>query len=147
MKKITAGSCILFLLLLLHVPLQAQSSRYKVGKVKCVKVQITDPGEFYSTYEFEKSDIEFLKESKLSDADIEKIKMANTESTWPAQLGNFDVRIQQADKIKNYTVYKIAEFGDKYLLVAPAKYNRDMGEGWAPQNDIYFVVGKSGVKI
>lgn len=147
MKKISAGGVLLIILLLINANVHAQSSKYKIGKVKCVKAAISDPGEFYSTYEFEPTDLNQLKSVKMTDADIETIKHANTESTWPAQLGSFEIRMQNAEKIKSYVVYKVAEIGDKYLLVAPAKYNSAMGDGWAPQNDIYFVVGKAGVKI
>lgn len=147
MKKITTSGVLLIILLLINADLDAQSAKYKIGKVKCTKVEITDPGEFYSTYEFEQADLDQLKSAGITDGDIEKIKNANTESAWPAQLGNFDTRIQNADKLKSYVVYKVAAIGDKYLLVVPAKYNSKMGDGWAPQNDIYFVVGKAGVKI
>lgn len=148
MKKISYGGVFLCLLLLLtQNDLHAQSAKYKIGKVKCVKVEITDPGEFYSTYEFLQTDLDQLRSLKFTEAEIENIKHAYNESAWPSELGNFEVRIQNAEKIKTYTVYKIAEIGDKYLLVAPAKYNSGMGTGWAPQNDIYFVIGKAGVKI
>lgn len=148
MKKISyVGVFLCLLLLLMQTDVHAQSAKYKTGKLKCVKVEITDPGEFYSTYEFIQTDLDQLHTVKLTDAEIENIKHAYNESAWPSELGNFQVRMQNAEKIKTYVVYKIAEIGDKYLLVAPAKYNSGMGEGWAPQKDIYFVIGKAGVKI
>jgi len=146
MKKFHAAGIFMLFVFFTNTETFAQAKKYKVEGKKCMRTEITDPGEFYSTYDFEQSDLDMLKTAGVKDATIELVKKYHTEDAWPAQLGNFDVRIDNPDKIKTYVVYILADMGDKYLLVAPAKYNKAIGEGWAPAQDIYFVIGKVGVK-
>ena len=147
MNKYSFSAVLLLFIFVFSTAANAQSKTYKVGKRKCERVEIADPGEFYSTYDFETTDIDIITAAGLKEEHIALVQQYHKESNWPTELGNFNVRINEQEKIKSYVVYKIATIGDKVLLVAPAKYNQQLGEGWAPTQDIYFVVGQAGVKI
>ncbi len=138
---------VLTLVFILSVSLvNAQSKKYKLDGIKYHRIEITDPGEVYSTYILQESDIELLKIEKVKPYLLDQITNNHTEEQWPKELGNLDSRVANPDKIKSYTVYMVCKFDKKYLLVIPAKYNADMGEGWAPTKDIFIVVGENGIK-
>ncbi|MFI5171916.1 MAG: hypothetical protein ACHQFW_05970 [Chitinophagales bacterium] len=144
MRNVRIIIAVLFVFSALAV--SAQPKKYKVDGKKCVRVEITDPGEFYSTYNIEEAEIEMLKAQKVKPILLDHIINNHTEDKWPAQLGNLDSRVANPEKIKSYAVYKVAKMDDKFVLVVPASHNSDKGEGWAPTRDIFFVVGSTGVK-
>lgn len=144
MKNVRFG---LMILLILSVSLaQAQKKKYKLDGNKFPLVEISDPGEVYSTYVLQDSEIELLKIEKIKPYLLDIIINNHTEAQWPQEMGNLDSRVSNPDKIKSYTAYKVCKFDKKYLLVIPAKYNKDMGAGWAPSKDMFIVVGESGLK-
>ncbi len=125
----------------------AQAKKYKIDGRKCPRVEITDPGEFYSTYDFEDGEVELMKIDNIKPVLLEKIEANHTETSWPSALAKLDNRTSNPDKVKSYVVYSVAKINDKYILVVPAKYNSDKEEGWAPSHDIFFVVGQSGIQV
>lgn len=146
MKKSLHPVLLLAVFFLFTQAAQAQPKKFKIDGRKCMLVEITDPGEFYSTYNFEDADIELMKIDKMQPVLIQKIQDNHTEKSWPNLLSALDQRTANPDKIKSYVVYKVIQFNDKCVLVAPAKYNAGLGDGWAPAHDIFFVVGVSGIK-
>jgi len=123
----------------------AQSKKYKIEGKKCTRVQITDPGELYSSYELLDEDIALLKIENIKPFLLESIKNYHTEDKWPSEMGNLDSRIQNPDKIKSLVAYKVCKLEGKYLLVIPAKHNSELEVGWAPSRDIFMVIGETGV--
>lgn len=133
-------------IILSAVQVNAQSKKYKIEGKKCTRVEITDPGELYSSYELLDEDIALLKIEKVKPFLLESIQNNHTEDKWPSELGNLDSRIQNPDKIKSLVAYKVCKLDGKYLLVVPAKHNAELGSGWAPSRDIFMVIGETGVK-
>jgi hypothetical protein len=109
---------------------------------------ISDPGEMYSTWDWNKE-----LENSLIDAgrkaEIETIKAHYTEEGWPEKFKDFDTRIENPETIKKYRGEVIAVFpnGDTPLVVlhVPANQNGHMPEGWRPKEDIYVVIKQSAV--
>lgn len=131
---------LLALLLVSAVTLHAQPKKYRIEGKKCPRVTLTDPGEFYSTYDFSESDIQAMRDNKLKPALIDRIMQNHREESWPAKLGQLDERIDHPEQMKAYTLYEVTTFGNIHVLVAPAKHNSTLPEGWAPQHDIFFIV-------
>ena len=124
----------------------AQSKKYKIEGKKCTRVEITDPGELYSSYELLEEDIALMNVEEIKPFLLESIKNNHTEDKWPSEMGNLDSRVKNPDKMKSLVAYKVCKLEGKYLLVIPAKYNSELGSGWAPSRDIFMVIGESGVK-
>ena len=124
----------------------AQSKKYKVDGKKCVRMELMDAGEFYSTFTIDAAEIETLKAQKVKPILMDHIINNHTEDKWPSELANLDTRFNYPEKVNSYVVFKVAKLNDKYILVVPARFNNDNGEGWASTNDIFFVVGEKGVK-
>lgn len=118
----------------------AQPKKIKLQGVKCHRVTIAEPGEFYSTYDFSENEIQAMRENKLKPELIENIIHNHREESWPPKLGQLHERIDHPDQIKAYTLYKVTSVGNIHVLVAPVKYNSNHPEGWIPDNDIFFVV-------
>lgn len=118
--------------------------KYKLMGKKYKAVKITDPGELYSTYDFEDEEASELKKT-LGAALFENINANHTETTWPEKFGDFDTRIDNEEKTKAYKVFLVAELGEKNILVVPAKYNKGMGDGYTSSKDFYIVIGNSGL--
>lgn len=125
--------------------LSAQKKFKACGK-KCKAVRISDPGEIYSTYEFSSEEEDQIMKI-TSEACLSKVLDAHTEDTWPSKMQELDDRIANEDKTKMYKVFLLCEFGDgKNVLVVPAKLNKKMPEGYAPEADFYIVIGDSGIE-
>ena len=124
-------------------PLHAQKKYKTMGK-KFVVVTITDPGELYSTYELNDEEAAALKKEFGEDL-FKDITGKYNEGAWPSKFGDFDTRIENEETTKKYKVFLVKEFDGKNLLVVPAKYNKGMGEGFAPDSDFYLVIGDKGL--
>jgi hypothetical protein len=109
---------------------------------------ITDPGEVYSTWKWDK-DIEASLVDAGRQADIEAIKAHYTEKGWPESFRNLKTRGANPDIVKQYRAEAIAAFknGSTPLVVlrVPADKNKHMPEGWRPAEDIYIVVKQDAV--
>ena len=109
---------------------------------------ITDPGEIYSTWKWDKN-----IEGGLTDAgraqEIETIKAHSTEKGWPANLASGASRTKNPDIVKQYQAEAIATFrnGEEPIVVlrVPADKNKHMPEGWRPEQDIYVVIKQEAV--
>lgn len=144
MKK---GRLVLAILFILSSTLvNAQSKKYKIEGKKCTRVEITDPGELYSSYELLDEDLAILKIENVKPFLLESIQNNHTEDKWPSELGNLESRVDNPDKMKSLVAYKVCKLDGKYLLVIPAKHNSELGSGWAPSRDIFMVIGESGIK-
>lgn len=144
MKNIQLALAVLFIIG--STSLNAQSKKYKLEGKKCTRVEIIDPGELYSTYELNEGELEMMKVAGLTNYLIDEIKRNHMEDAWPEKLGDLDSRIAEPDKIKTYVVYKVIEFEDKVIVVAPVKYNKDKDTGWALTKDVFFVMSLKGIK-
>ncbi len=133
-------------LILITTLLNAQAKKYKIEGKKCVRVEITDPGELYSNYTLLDEDIALMKIEGIKPFLLETITNFHTEDKWPSAMGDLDSRVKNPDKMKSLVAYKVCKFEGKYLLVIPAKFNKDLGDGWTPSRDIFMVIGESGVK-
>ena len=88
MKK---GRLVLAILFILSSTLvNAQSKKYKIEGKKCTRVEITDPGELYSSYELLDEDLAILKIENVKPFLLESIQNNHTEDKWPSELGNLD---------------------------------------------------------
>lgn len=124
----------------------AQSAKYKTMGRKCVRVEIADAGELYSTYTLTDTEIQSLLDKKIKRELIDDIQAYGNETGWPAKLKLFDERIANPDQIKKYVVYEVAKVNDMHILVIPAKYNSNLPDGWAVSRDIYLLMNDPGVK-
>lgn len=137
------------LLLILFLPqaLQAQK-KYKTHGMKCRRMEIVDPGELYSTYEITAEDEETLTQNEGVREDLMQVIIDNcTENaaSWPEGMRTLDSRIDNPDVLKKYVAFEVAEFGDRHVLVIPAKYNKGMPAGFAPDEDFFIVIGNKGI--
>jgi hypothetical protein len=121
------------------------ASAQKVFK-KAQKSAITDPGELYSTYDFNETEIATIKAAMSKPEKTEDvIKWAN-EAGWPQGISDFSERIKEDKQalMKKLVVFKVVEIDDKWLLWIPMNKNKKSGLTFS--HDIYFVISKSGVK-
>lgn len=137
-------SIILLLLAGTLVATPAVQGQKLFKKVK--KVTISDPGELHSTYNIGDSEAKTLQENMTKPDKVNEVIEYANESSWPKGLSDFNDRIQESTQelIKKFMAFKVAELGDKYLLWIPAGKNKKSGLPFS--HDIYFVIGKSGVK-
>jgi len=141
-KAITA----LCLLLAATISLQAQPKKFKIKGEKCTRVYISDPGEFYSTYEFSDVDIQQMEAEKINHVLIAQIQGTHTELTWSGKIRDFAERMAHPEKLMELVVYEVCTIGTKHVLIAPYKYNKDLPDGWAIQYNIFIVIDEKGLK-
>lgn len=140
-------STILMLFICSGLIAQAQPKQVKLKGHKCPSIAISDPGEFYSTYNFSDNDLHALDSAGLKNTVIDNIIAHHTETSWPGKLASLDERIANPDILKSYVVYKVAEINNMVVVLVPAKYNSDKPEGWALTEDVYFILSKAGVNL
>lgn len=123
-------------------------SIYKFAGKKYTLVKIADSGELYSTYEFNGDDRKTMIGQGLTDPDIRKIEKYGVEQNWPKAIATLEGRDEVRPQILMYNTYKIAELGkgEKWILIVPAGKNKHMPENMRPATDIFFIMGKSGMK-
>jgi hypothetical protein len=127
---------------------------YKIDLLNCPKVTIANPGSLLSTYTFSEEEeekfrsemnaVRALKTGKFN-AVVDQIVLAHTEEYYPESAQSLNERTANPAIIKGYYAYRVAEIGDKSILVIPAKYNKNQPKGWAPANDFYMIIETSGI--
>jgi hypothetical protein len=139
MKTIIALLAITFLTV---TGADAQSIKYK----ELQKAYISDAGEMMSTYELSGDEIEIIKEkAKSVNGDADYIISRATESGWPSPLNDFSYRIDHPAEIKALNVRLLADLGDLYIVVVPAKENKR--GAFKIKEDIYIVFTKKGIRL
>jgi hypothetical protein len=110
--------------------------------------EITQPGELRTTFEWAPAMEEALNKAGRAE-EIAHIKGRYREEAWPAALKLEKQRSANPDTIRKYAVETIAQFQFKgeqmVVLRVPADKNKEMPEGWKPEQDIFFVVAEKGV--
>jgi ABC-type uncharacterized transport system YnjBCD substrate-binding protein len=132
---------LLFLLLSgLLITAQAQKIKFKGLE----KVSITDPGQLYSTYKYEDSDLATLRSVLENEAQVSYVAEYSSEVTWPDGLSTLQGRTQLQETIKSFNAYELADLGDKHVLMIPAKKNKKSGVKLT--QDIFMIMGTSGIR-
>lgn len=108
------------------------------------EVQIQDSGRLYSTYDIDKYEREELL-GQLSEEALELVEKYHREDSWPEAISNFEKREKVRSMIKNYRAFILAEMGDKYILIIPARANRRMPLGFRPKHDVFFIISRTAV--
>ena len=124
------------------------ATTYQLVDKKYASIVIQNPGDLYSTYEFTKSDRKELIEQGFKDELIRKIEKMSIESAWPEGIADLDGRLEMRDAFKTYKAFKVAQIGagEKVILAIPAKANKKMSPKMRPSQDIFFVMGATGIK-
>lgn len=145
MKQTT--TIVLWTILLLFV-WACGTTTYQLAGKKYPAATIQNPGDLYSTYEFSKSDRKELIEQGFKDEQIRNIEKMANEASWPEGIADLDARLSSREQLRQYKVFKIAQIGagEKAILAIPAKVNKKMPLQMRPNQDIFFVIGASGVK-
>lgn len=129
----------------LHAQAQKAPGKYVVDGHKCKKATIVDPGELYSTYQFDETELEMLS-AAVGNTLAGRVNENHTEDRFPVAMQDLDARTDNPERMKAFRVYKLARLDDKWVLVVPAKYNKHQPSGWAPQQDFFLVMRAEGVK-
>lgn len=109
------------------------------------RMKITDPGELYSGFDIDGNSDARNAIKNSGAGSYNSILDHAKESGWPSGIQKLDDRLDKAEKMKEYVVYKVAEFGDKVLLKIPASENKHMASNMQASYDFYFVIGQKGV--
>lgn len=117
---------------------------YKNNKVV---VQITNSGQLYSTYNLEGDEdaMEALRDAAGGNVNY-ILKYAN-EDMWPEGISTLSAWERNRTAMEAYKTYKVAEFGEKIIIWVPKSENQSMPTDLRPDQDIYMVIGKSGVSV
>jgi hypothetical protein len=141
MKIIKQG----ILLLLVAVSFTACTKGFYIDGKKAQAVKITDMGEMYSTYNLsqaEKTEVSRqLNDKSLLDVIIRYTK----EGTWPDAINTLDDRLENRKTMERYNFYKVASFGNKTIVSAPAEKNQHMPAAYIPQGPMYIIFSSSVV--
>lgn len=120
----------------------AGAQKIKYSSLK--KVTISDPGQLYSTYNFDESEMKTIRAVFNNDVkQVDGFVKYSNESSWPEGLSTLDGRSSLQDAIRGFHAYKLAMLDDKYVLLIPKKKNKRSGVKFT--HDIYMIVGKSGI--
>ncbi len=111
----------------------------------CKETNIVDPGEIYSTYSYGGTDRATLKAQGFSEAQIDHIVTMSHERSWPTKMVELDSRLDNPSVIKKYNVCQIATLDNKVVLWVRKSKNGSMPSGFAPTEDFYILLGKSGI--
>jgi hypothetical protein len=135
-----ASYAVLLMILGAAGSLQAQQA----GK----KIRITDPGELYSTYSLAEDEaaLAALAKAGYRGQALDDLLARAVESAWPAGIRELDDRISRPDELMRYRARRICTFGDKAVLLIRARDNSQMPPDMRPAEDIYFVIGREGIR-
>lgn len=133
---------LMVLIFLGGINIYSQQINYK----KFMKVVLADPGQLYSTYQFDSGDSNAVSVAMKGKKDLTNMVIEySREDNWPDGLNTLDDRLALKEILITLKVYLIADLGDKYLIIVPQKVNRKTRIPFT--RDIFFVVGKSGVEL
>lgn len=134
-----------YLLIVLFAAIGCVGFAQQVKYNKFAKVVLTDPGQLYSTYNFNANDSATVRSALSGDEKLTGIVIEySRENKWPDGLNTLSDRMSRKETIQSFKVYKVADLGDRYVLMVPMKKNKKTGISFT--SDIFLVVGKSGVK-
>ncbi|MDX2286504.1 MAG: hypothetical protein NW241_20225 [Bacteroidia bacterium] len=140
MRRLASSIAVLLLILGTAYSLQAQQA----GK----KIRIADPGELYSTYSLadDREALAALARAGYRGQALDDLLARAVESAWPAGIRELDDRISRPDELMRYRARRICTFGDKAVLRIRARDNGHMPPDMRPAEDIYFVIGREGIR-
>lgn len=145
-------ACLLLLSLLMV------SCYKKWNPQKYRQVEITDPGEIYSTLNLEKRNDNnktkiknfLIKKRWLPDSLFRIIASNVNESKWTAPIKTPQLRLDNRQKLRKYNAYIVTKFRGKYIVYIPAKMNgrtnTTLPQDFVTDRDFYMIVGGAGLQ-
>jgi USP8 interacting len=110
------------------------------------RMEITDAGDLYSTYDLKASVANGELRRMFGEAYPEVIKRSS-ETGWPAGLMTLGSRGSYQDEIRRFVAYKVIEFGDYVMLQIPAAENQDQPASIRAAYDFYMIFNTNGVAV
>ena len=112
------------------------------------RVEITKSDDLFADYPLTKHDADkkALLDNGISDADLTDILQRSKEGAmWPDSLRSLEARNRHRVDIAHYRAYQVATFGNKCLLVIPAKLNKHLPKGIAPKETFYMIFAAKSI--
>lgn len=113
------------------------------------EARITNPEDVFATYDLA-SDPEALKaleKQGLSKPEVEAVIFRSHERNWPEGIDSFDKRYPKLMSFKKFKARRLAQWGDKELVVVPAETNKKAPGNMRPVLDIYMVFNATAVQV
>ena len=103
------------------------------------RMTIVIPGYLYDTYPIDKYDVAKNAVKAAAPNEYDAIVLHSVKTGWPsAMAGSKNFKVY--NHIRNYTVYKVAEFDGKVLLKVPQAENKHMPADFQAGYDFYLIM-------
>lgn len=141
MKIIKQG----ILLLFVAASVIACTKGFYIDGKKATAVKVTDLGEMYSTYNLSQAEKAEVSRQLNNKSLLDEIVRYAKENTWPDGINTLDDRLANRKIMERYNFYKVASFGNKTIVSAPAEKNQHMPAAYIPQGPMYIIFSSTVV--